>query len=59
MDIRTIPFKEHTKYKVGAVTYDVAAHFDKDKGTLKSKVITLLINNTRKPHSNSCNQPKQ
>ena len=59
MDRKAIPFKEHTKYKVGAITYDVAAHFDEDKGTLKSKVITLLINNTQKPHSNICNQPKQ
>ncbi len=59
MDRQTIPFKEHTKYKVGAITYDVVAHFDEDKGTLKSKFITLLINNTQKPHSNICNQPKQ
>lgn len=59
MDRQTIPFKEHAKYKVGSVTYNVAAHFDKDKGTLKSKVITLLIHNTQKPHSNICNQPKQ
>jgi len=59
MNIRTIPFKEHTKYRVGTVTYDVAAHFDKDKGTLKSKVVTLLINSTQKLHLKSCNQPKQ
>ena len=59
MDRQTIPFKEHAKYKVGSVTYNVVAHFDKHKGTLKSKVITLLINNTQKPHSNICNQPKQ
>ena len=59
MSIRTIPFEEHTKYKVGAITYDVSAYFDKNKGTLRTKIITLLINNTQKPHSNICNQPKQ
>ena len=61
MDKNIIPFKEHTKYKIGAVTYDVTAHFYDDKETLKSKIISLLKNDARKtePLHNICKQSKQ
>jgi len=41
-------FRDNTKYKVGAVTYDVTAHFNDEGETMKSKVSTLLTEDIRK-----------
>lgn len=43
-----VPFTEKTKYEIGAVTYDVTAHFYDDEETIKSKINSLLINDVNK-----------
>jgi len=43
-----VQFKNNEKYKVGAVTYDVTAHFLSDNETLKSKLSTLILSDLRK-----------
>jgi len=37
-----VDFSDHTDYRIGAVTYQVAAHFNEDGKTLKSKIDHLL-----------------
>jgi len=48
---KTLPFINNTKYKVGAVTYDVTAHFCDERETLKSKICTLLTEEIRRSNS--------
>ncbi|MEG0691785.1 MAG: hypothetical protein RR444_01755 [Oscillospiraceae bacterium] len=43
-----IDFPNHTDYRIGAVTYQVAAHFNEDGKTLKSKINHLLSEETQK-----------
>jgi len=43
-----LSFKENEKYKVGAVTYDVTAHFYAEKETLKAKICALLMQDIQK-----------
>ena len=58
-DENIVNFNDNTKYKVGAVTYDVTAHFNNEGELLKSKVSTLLTEEIRKLNSSnkSCKQP--
>ena len=51
-DKNIVKFKDNEKYKVGAVTYDVTAHFNDEGEILKSKVSALLTEDIRK--TNSC-----
>lgn len=43
-----IDFPDHTDYQIGAVTYQVAAHFNEDGKTLKSKIHHLLTEEAQK-----------
>ncbi|HHZ07080.1 MAG TPA: hypothetical protein GX401_09955 [Clostridiales bacterium] len=44
-----IDFPNHTDYRIGAVTYQVAAHFNENDGqSLKSKINHLLSQETQK-----------
>ena len=53
-----LKFKDNEKYKIGAVTYDVTAHFNDGGELLKSKVSSLLTEKIRKSKiSKSCKQP--
>jgi hypothetical protein len=45
---RKISFPKHTDYQMGAVTYQVSAHFNEDGKTLKSKINSLLTTETQK-----------
>jgi|GEM_PF-6650613 len=57
-DENIIRFQDITKYKVGAVTYDVTAHFNDEGEMLKLKISSLLTEKIRKSEiSKSCKQP--
>jgi hypothetical protein len=43
-----IEFEQHEKYKCGAVTYEVTAHYISEKDSLKEKIRVLLKNNKQK-----------
>ena len=43
LDLKTIHyFENESKYKIGAVTYIVTAHFDESREQLKTKIVNLL-----------------
>jgi len=43
MDLKTIHyFENESKYRLGAVTYIVTAHFDETREQLKTKITNLL-----------------
>jgi len=54
----TLPFEQYGKYKCGAVTYEVTAHFISQSDSLKEKIKDLLKNNTQKSLSNIANSHK-
>ena len=53
----TIEFENKTKYKFGAITYIVTAHFYEENETLKTKISTLLTEEIYKNNlfQKSCN----